>query len=390
MLPHLVYGLKKNVFKIDSICWFYIIIVLIGGISYFYAIIMNGFSYRGCFLFLLSNFFWIFYLIFYMVIKRWIENSLKENIERVLMLLFWTNVLVCGIQYLLMVIEFKALNPFLTEMGTSAGDNIKGIFANSSVNMIVNSFFLIYFLVERKKMILIFSTIIIILFTSYMSGILCFMIAFAVFYLFNKNISVKLRIISLLSFILFLFMFYILSVDNIIYSYSILESIFTISPPRKVVSFLQTFEFLTSSAMHFFLGAAPGHFSSRVAFMAGGEFVDWFPSALSYKSIFFNKYHFQLWNYDVLSIPFNDGTANQPFSVYNQILGEYGILGLISFFILYLKGLYKKIAQLPYSSLLMTSTLLYLFLDYWFEYFSCMIILEILILTLHKQLLKNG
>ena len=358
------------------------IMPVIGLFSYISQIITNGFFLNGAILVCLSIFLWYLYLAFYLSAKLWISHSGIDKIDWLLITVFKINALFCLLQYFLLVIEYKTLNPFVSEMSTSAGDNIKGIFANSSVNLVVNAILLYYSLVTKRSIYITVISILIILFTSFMSGIACILMAAGVHFIFDKKISFKKRIGSVLVAAIFISIFYIISYENFIYAYSIIETILTFNPPRKIVSFLQTLDYLDSSLIHFLIGGAPGHFSSRVAFIGGGEYVTWYPSSLTFLSPDFYKNHFQLWNFDTLAIPFNDGTGNQPFSIYNQTLGEYGITGFLCLIFFYFRCMLKKIKKLPYSRFIMILLLLFFFLDYWFEYLSFIIIFEIIILAI--------
>lgn len=384
LIPYIKEGISGDHFKIDSIAAFYLILPIIGILSYLTQILAEGLAPKAVILVAASLSFWIIYFLVYVVSKYWIRKVSFETIDWVLMSFFKINLLFCGFEYLLMVIEYKNINPFLTELATSAGDNIKGLLANSSANMVVNSFFLLYLLITKKPLHLLLAAILVILFTTYMSGILCFAVAISFHFLFNRKISLRIRLASLTGLLLMAGILFIVSYNNILYAAGIIESVFSLSPPRKIVSFTETYEQLFSGVRSFLIGASPAHFSSRIAFIGGGEFVSWYPETLAYTSTLFQKYHFQHWNNDILSIPFSDGTANQPFSVYNQLLGEYGILGMGSFLLLYVRGISKKLKGNSFRLLFLISIFLYMLLDYWFEYLVSMILIELLVLTIEK------
>jgi hypothetical protein len=367
LIPYL---LKYNVvdqLKVDLIGKFYIYLLLIGVISYILESFFIGFAINSFVLFLFSSFLWIFYFLVYLTLKKWAATVSKREIDWVIHAVFYINALFCLVQYFILIFKYKSINPFTTELATSAGDEFVGVFANSSVNMFINAFFLIHFISSKKKThYLIASATLLILLTSYMSGILCLCLAILIFFLLNKRVKLKIRLISIVVLSVSALVFYLISYDNIIYAASIIESVFTINPPRKITSFYETFTFLFSGIKHFFIGASPSHFSSRVAFIGGGEFVNWYPDFLVFRSVYFDKSHFQLWNYAILSIPFNDGTANQPFSIYNQMIGEYGLVGFLILIFFYFKGVYKGLESSPYSFLLLLILVLFFFIYYLF------------------------
>ncbi len=191
-----------------------------------------------------------------------------------------------------------------------------------------------------------------------------------------------------------IYLFSIVSPENIKY----VNHIFTekinskTDPVRKLVSFEETATNFVSSPKSFLFGEGGGKFSSRTAYLTGGEYVTWYPEALVYRSETFEKNHFKLWNNEALRIPFRDGTANQPFSFYNKIIGEYGLVGIILFSI-YLYYFFKHYRFLTYGKIIVLLTLGFLLLDYWFEYFSVMLFFELFMLIdikRHKELANNN
>jgi hypothetical protein len=144
-------------------------------------------------------------------------------------------------------------------------------------------------------------------------------------------------------------LFYSISKENIDYAIMIGNTVLEDIPPRKITSFEQTFQNVSSNISTLIFGSGMGNFSSRLAFIAGGEYVSWYPASLVRRADVFHNNHFQLWNYEVLSVPFSDGTANQPFSVFNQLIGEYGIIGTLVFLIFYLRSYFFNALKNKYS-----------------------------------------
>ncbi|MEZ4780274.1 MAG: hypothetical protein R2816_01340 [Flavobacteriaceae bacterium] len=280
------------------------------------------------------------------------------------------------VQYIGISIKYKSIIPFIDYMGS--GDYLKGIFTNSSVNMIVSSFYLVFYiyLKDRKNALI---ALLVMLLTTYMSGIflfICMTLFFAFLYL-----SFKAKIRLIFTVLIGVYAFSILSPNNIVYvKNNLTKKLFSDrDPARKIVSFEQTFNFITSSAKNFTFGAGGGKFSSRTAFMTSGDYVSWFPQERIYISEAFLNNHFTLWNSKLLSKPYKDGTANQPFSTYNKILGEYGFIGLLLLIVFYLYYPIKHYSQLTYGKLIFLAMLSYFILDYWFEYFTVIIFFELFI-----------
>ncbi|TJY34768.1 hypothetical protein [Pontimicrobium aquaticum] len=279
------------------------------------------------------------------------------------------------------------MKTFFPFSNMSAGDNVKGLFRNSSVNMVVMSFYSIFF-IYRKEYKYFVLAIFITLLTFYMSGLLLFTGVVLAYVFFNLSINRKLKVLGVLLLILLLFI--LISPKNVKYVQKILNDKISskTDPPRKLVSFDQTLDHWVSSSRNFIYGSGGGKFSSRTSFITGGEYVGWFPQKLTYLSPDFEGNHFQLWNSKILSIPYKDGTSNQPFSFYNKIVGEYGLIGIL-LFLIYLSIPLKYYKHLSYGRVIFLLIFAYFLLDYWFEYFSVIVFFELFIFLDIKKHLQN-
>lgn len=304
-----------------------------------------------------------------------VSKIATPNIEKVVNLFFKLNVYVVLLQVLWMCIAWKTLFPF---EDMSAGDNVKGFFRNSSVNMIIMSFYTVYYLYKKKFKHAIISGLVMVT-TFYMSGLLIFVTTVFTVLFLKFKLKNKLKIVAGVVVLLFLFIQF--NPKNAQYVERILSNKIhsKTDPPRKLVSFGQTYESWTKSPDHFLFGVGGGKFSSRSAFITAGEYVGWFPQSLVYISEDFKENHFPLWNKKILSIPYKDGTSNQPFSFYNKIIGEYGLIGL-SLFVIYLLTAIKNYKKLSYGRLIFILMFPFFLLDYWFEYFSVIIFFELFLL----------
>src|SRR5690606_6791034 len=131
------------------------------------------------------------------------------KLERILKIFFKLNLILIILQIILMCVEMKTLFPF---SNMSAGDNLKGFFRNSSVTMIIMSFYFIFYLYKKDWLNMILAAILMVL-TFYMSGLLMFVGVFSVFVFLAFSFKVKLKIIGGL--IIGLFLFAKLSPENI-------------------------------------------------------------------------------------------------------------------------------------------------------------------------------
>jgi hypothetical protein len=292
-------------------------------------------------------------------------------------------------QLVMLMIEQRTLNPFGGSYKGATGDFIYGLFSNSSINMIMSTFFFFFYIYQKKQWKAFFAVTTAIL-TTYMGGLVLAILAFVIILIFNPAIKIKYKLYGLIFLVAAYFSFRIISPENVKYSEYFIKKTFSIDPPRKLISFGQTINYSTSTIPRFFVGAGPGNFSSRTAFVFGGEYVSWLPQKVVYRSDAFDKNHFKLWNNEILSKPYQDGTANQPFAVYNQLLGEYGFIGLMVFFVLYTGYYFKRYYQLTYGKYLLVFLLLIFLMDYWFEYLSVVVLFEILMLVQLKELKKEN
>jgi hypothetical protein len=153
------------------------------------------------------------------------------------------------------------------------------------------------------------------------------------------------------------------------------------SSPGKVISFRETIGFVSGSIVHLLFGAGPGNFSSRLAFKATGlGLTGRYPEKLTYVSPEFRAHHLKLTiRYYLMSVS-EHSVINFPNSVFNQLLGEYGLLGLLFFLVLYLWYFVKRIRLLTYGKILLGMLCIFLLLDYWFESLSIVVMFELMAL----------
>ncbi|HNJ57742.1 MAG TPA: hypothetical protein PLH33_01810 [Chitinophagaceae bacterium] len=340
--------------------------------------LLKDFNLQYLIVVLLGLFVWLLCLINNFIVNYSVHKLQLKKLYATIQFYFLLNIVLSFFQFLLLIAENKTINPFSTALGTSAGDFIKGYFANSSINMIVSSFAFVFFYARKNYLLAILSLMVLIL-TTYMSGVLIFIVIFVLYFLLTSTTSLIQKIQLLILGFIFSISFYLLSKDNIDYAVRVGSTVVEEVKPRKQVSFEQTGEAILSSTSVFFFGYGMGNFSSRLAFIAGGEYVSWYPTALVRKSVEFYNNHFQLWNYEVLDVPFSDGTANQPFSVFNQFLGEYGFIGTIILLYFYFYSLFKQSKKYSFIRLLLVLLFFYMLLDYWFEFFSVIVVFELIV-----------
>ncbi len=156
--------------------------------------------------------------------------------------------------------------------------------------------------------------------------------------------------------------------------------------PGKIIAYKQTFDFFKQHPLKIIFGTGSGNFSSKLAFkttglnMAGG-----YPKEFIYINEPFLKNHLDLYlSYFTKPDGFHS-IANNPNSVYDQLLSEYGLLGLSSFFIFYLGFFLKNFKKLTYGIPLILFLSGIFFVDYWFEQLSIVVFFELLLFLNMKE-----
>lgn len=150
----------------------------------------------------------------------------------------------------------------------------------------------------------------------------------------------------------------------------------------KITSFKQTAAYLSSGAAAFLFGAGAGSFSSRQAFITSGIVEDSRLLMLlpHYETFEFKNNHEAIFKYLMFRDDETHSITNLPFCWYNQMLGEYGILGALAFFVLYCGFFIKRYRHLSYGRMLLPALLMFFLFDYWYERLSVVIIFELLML----------
>ena len=158
------------------------------------------------------------------------------------------------------------------------------------------------------------------------------------------------------------------------------------SHPGKYLSFFETMDYVSQNPYRLMLGAGPGNYSSKLAFKASnlgvaGKYVQKYV----YLSPEFKAQHFKLAMNYYLKPATEHSIINFPNSVFNQLLGEYGLVGLILFLVFYVWYFVKRYSQLSYGKILLPLCLIFMLTDYWFECFSIVIVFELMmLLDLHR------
>ena len=155
---------------------------------------------------------------------------------------------------------------------------------------------------------------------------------------------------------------------------------FSYGIPGKGIAFLQTAKFLKLHPLKALAGDGIGNFSSKIAFKAtalglqGG-----YPVKYAYISGDFMSNHLDVFlNFFSKKVELHSLT-NNPSSVYDQLLSEYGILGIAAFCFFYLGFFIRQHRYLSYGLPILLLVLAVFFIDYWFEQLSVIVFFELLL-----------
>ncbi len=358
---------------------FYVFILGYHLVVGFFVLLVEG---TGYFIpYLLVLFFWTISFLITNYLNCFVLDTSPLTVRRTINVLFIICVGVVAFQYIEAAWQLRTLNPYSATQ--AAGDRMHSVFSNSSESMIIMSFFFLHYIMSREK-VLSATALVCSLLAAYMSGTVLFLGCVLLGLLFFSNFKLKYKLYFVFSSALILFLFIATSPGNYKYAMGYINRIVENdieTLPFKMISFWQTLSHATESFWQFLFGAGGGNFSSRIAFIVSGDYVEWFPKAWVHISEDFSKNHYGLWTYD-FNNPWDNrnNTANQPFSFYNKILGEYGLIGIVGYFILYFGLIINNWKRLYYAKFLTIVLLGYFVLDYWYEYFSVIVVFELLVL----------
>ena len=159
-------------------------------------------------------------------------------------------------------------------------------------------------------------------------------------------------------------------------------------PPGKLTAFKELYGFMKTHPLKLVTGNGMGRFSSKLAFRATGlKIAGGYPSAYTYVDEDFKNNHLSVYlNYFGKDSGMHS-IANSPNSFYGQLLGEYGLMGVVCFVMLYVLFFTKGLMQLTYGLPVLIIMAGALVTEYWFEQLSIVVMFELLILVNRKELI---
>jgi hypothetical protein len=168
--------------------------------------------------------------------------------------------------------------------------------------------------------------------------------------------------------------------------YAMIPEIMYNSRPGKLISYIQTCFYLSSNVRRFLFGSGIGNFSSKLAFRASGvNALGSYPQKFRYASPEFRYNHLKTYLYYFNADASKHSVLNYPFSVYNQIPGEYGLIGTLLLIIFYLGFFVARYRRLSYGRYMLIILLAFFLLEYWFESLSLIVMFELFMLLNIKE-----
>jgi hypothetical protein len=150
--------------------------------------------------------------------------------------------------------------------------------------------------------------------------------------------------------------------------------------PGKIIALQQTINFFKQNPLKIVTGTGVGNFSSKLAFKTTGfNVAGGYPEKYIYLNPAFVSNHLDLYLYYFTKEDGRHSIINNPNSVYEQVLSEYGILGLGTFIFFYLGFFIKKFKVATYGIPMIAFLSAIFFVDYWFEQLPIVVFFELLV-----------
>jgi hypothetical protein len=158
----------------------------------------------------------------------------------------------------------------------------------------------------------------------------------------------------------------------------------------KLLGFKQSVEFLKKHQDRLIAGDGIGNFSSKLAYKVTGlSIAGGFPGDFNYISPDFLKNHLSLYAYFFTKPREFHSLFHSPSSVYDQLLTEYGLAGLLAFSLYYVGFFLRNKNHQGYGLPMLAILLAFFLVDYWFEQLSVVVLFELLMFTNAKEASKQ-
>jgi hypothetical protein len=152
--------------------------------------------------------------------------------------------------------------------------------------------------------------------------------------------------------------------------------------PGKLLALAQTGAYFKHHPGRIFMGMGAGNYSSKLAFRATGlSIAGGYPSHWTYINTDFQRGQLDLYLAYFSRPKDQHSLTNSPDSVYGQLWGEYGLVGLLLLILTYLGFFARRLEWRGYAAPVFFLMILAFGVDYWFEQLSVLVLFELLMFT---------
>ncbi len=152
--------------------------------------------------------------------------------------------------------------------------------------------------------------------------------------------------------------------------------------PGKLLALAQTGNYFRAHPWKIWTGMGAGNYSSKLAFRATGlSIAGGYPRRWTYINTDFQRGQLDLYLAYFSRPKDQHSLTNSPDSVYGQLWGEYGIVGLFLLVVSYLGFFVRRIDWRGYAAPIFLLMVLAFGVDYWFEQLSVLVLFELLMFT---------
>lgn len=432
--------IPRDVFR-KSYLWFYAAMLLLAVFNLF----LSPLSLTGLLAFCLGGCYWLLALLAAFHIYLFVRQDDQLRLHKTISLFFLLNSVCIAISFLAVCLQSGSINPYTFEgmhrrYFISTGDMMTGISFDGSVTAaMIGAFGIFYFLYRRRLAATLFCLATVLLSGSNTVDIMLIGVFVFIFIFRTDRLQKSMIVVSLLLIVVF---WAKVSPQNGEYVQQIVKRVDkknvyiepvpipnarntefvekkeveekegamkffeeTLYPPDMEDSFKLRFKNYNRSGRwiawqemaRFFgdhparlpLGAGMGHFSSRLAFKTAAlDIVGAYPIDRRYIHPFFRDNYLYLYLYYHSRDEGQHSVVNKPDSVYGQLLGEYGVIGLLLFGLFYAAFFLRKSRLLSYGVPVLLLMGMAFFTEYWFEQLSVVILFELLLLLDQKANLR--
>ncbi len=397
--------------------WFYLALPAMEIIRY--AVFIRDFSAGHTLSFLIGCSYWLMAWIAFVIVRSRVRMQAPPVVISTMELWFWLNAAFSLLQLGQTMVHAGSLNPFGVDdpmYGNSTGDYLKGLFlAPCYLNMFVNSFFAVWALFRQRWGIALTACLICCLTSTNFANIVFLPVLLSLSAVLRTR-AARLTIIGCVG--LFVAFYIFVGSGNLSYLRQSVSNTSGVeiqsgagaeaglevpasapedeqsrhaaayqrlaSPNGKMLSWKQTLDYLGSGAPQLIFGAGVGNFSSllalQMAHIHGRKHSRFYERLPVYVHPAYRDRHYQIMR-DVYDLPEGYHSArHMPHSFPNQLLGEYGLVGLALFVLGYAAWMFRRVTVRGPMLFIALLTAGYLWFDYLFEYLSVMVFFELFFL----------